>query len=238
MEENIACVLDELFLIFNFKFFGGDLKKPVITVQSNNRSRVMGWCTTKKMWRQTDTREEYFEIAVCPEYFDLGIEEIADTVLHELVHLYHLQNGIQDTSRGGHYHNRIFKEKAEACGMNCEKSPQYGWAHTSLKTETKEYIESLLLDRDALKLTRKRAFSFLPPGLGTAEGQSQGTGETAIEPPSRQSYRKYVCPACGMAVRATKDVNVKCGDCDVTMNKEAKIPKYGLAGNFKAPNEF
>ena len=31
--------------------------------------------------------------------------------------------------------------------------------------------------------------------------------------------RKYVCPVCGMIVRATKEVHIKCGDCDVELKK-------------------
>jgi hypothetical protein len=233
--ESIAIVLDELYLIFNFKFFGGDLKKPVIAAQSNQRhgGAVMGWCTTKKTWRQTDSQEEYYEIAVCPEFFDLGIAEIADTVLHELVHLHHLQNDIKDVSRGGYYHNRIFKEKAEACGMRCAKHPKYGWALTSLRPETRDFVESLVIDRDAFRLTRKRPGLPLPPGTESG-GRSPGGGQgEEAAPPPRQSYRKYVCPSCGMAVRATKDVNVKCGDCDETMEKTEKTPKSGMAANFK-----
>lgn len=31
--------------------------------------------------------------------------------------------------------------------------------------------------------------------------------------PKRSSTRKYKCPCCGNSVRATKTVNVICGDC-------------------------
>lgn len=36
------------------------------------------------------------------------------------------------------------------------------------------------------------------------------------------STRKYFCPNCGMSVRATKDVLLKCGYCDVLMKKSIK----------------
>lgn len=36
------------------------------------------------------------------------------------------------------------------------------------------------------------------------------------------STRKYFCPNCGMSVRATKDVLLKCGYCDVFMKKSIK----------------
>ncbi len=31
------------------------------------------------------------------------------------------------------------------------------------------------------------------------------------------STRKYTCPVCGQSIRATKEVNVICGDCMVKM---------------------
>lgn len=34
------------------------------------------------------------------------------------------------------------------------------------------------------------------------------------------STRKYVCPACGMSVRATRDVRLMCIDCMEVMEKE------------------
>ena len=32
---------------------------------------------------------------------------------------------------------------------------------------------------------------------------------------AKQSARKYVCPGCGRVIRATKEVNVICGDCEM-----------------------
>lgn len=42
-------------------------------------------------------------------------------------------------------------------------------------------------------------------------GGTQTGGST--EPPKRSSTRKYVCPCCKNSVRATKAVNLICGDC-------------------------
>jgi hypothetical protein len=220
--ENIVRELDDLFVIFNFKFFGGDLIKPVLAVQTNqfHRGATMGWCTSRKVWRQADLGEEYYEITVCPEFFDLGIVELADTLLHELVHLFHLQNEIQDVSRGGYYHNAAFRDKALECGMEVLQTPKYGWAFTILSDETRTFVEGLLIDREAFRLTRKRLMQLQNPANGSSGASIDPNA--GVAPPARQSYRKYVCPGCGMAVRATKDVRVKCGDCEIMMEKFAK----------------
>ena len=43
------------------------------------------------------------------------------------------------------------------------------------------------------------------------------SGEDGETPRSTSKNRsiKYVCPKCGAIIRATKKVNVVCGDCDV-----------------------
>ena len=43
-------------------------------------------------------------------------------MLHEMAHLYNLENGIKDTSRAGTYHNAKFKATAEEHGLICERS--------------------------------------------------------------------------------------------------------------------
>lgn len=45
-------------------------------------------------------------------------------------------------------------------------------------------------------------------------------GGARVLPPggkSESSTRKYVCPCCGMSVRATREVRVMCMDCDEQM---------------------
>lgn len=41
------------------------------------------------------------------------------------------------------------------------------------------------------------------------------------------STRKYFCPGCGMSIRATRDVRIKCADCDLLM-KIARKYKWEL----------
>ena len=45
--------------------------------------------------------------------------------------------------------------------------------------------------------------------LGIDEDNSDDDG-----PKKRGGYYKYKCPECGITVRATKLVNIKCSDCD------------------------
>ena len=60
-----------------------------------------------------------------------------------MVHLWNLQNGVQDTSRGGTYHNKKFKEVAEQHGLIIEQHPKYGWTLTKLNDEAQEFIRKM-----------------------------------------------------------------------------------------------
>lgn len=60
-----------------------------------------------------------------------------------MVHLQNLQDGVQDTSRSGTYHNKKFKETAEAHGLTVEKGEKYGWHKTALSPEALEFVQSL-----------------------------------------------------------------------------------------------
>jgi hypothetical protein len=220
--RNIVNELDNLFAIFNNRYFDNQLVKPVIVVQTGGRrSGILGWCTARKMWRNTASQEEYYEITICAEYLYRPVEEICETLLHEMAHLFALQRDIKDVSRGNSYHNQKFKKNAQMCGLNVAHHPAYGWAMTSLTSSARSFIEKLKLDADDFALTRKGGTSILvPPGIDGGLTTTGTTGGSEDGGKKRQSYRKYVCPVCGVVVRATKDVNVRCGDCDAKMEKD------------------
>lgn len=103
----ISC-LEELFQKFNDKFYAGKLEQPIITVSPDTTGGAYGWCTAWKAWKddvESSADEGYYEINLCAEHLNRPFEQICGTLLHEMVHLYNLYEGVQDTSRGGTYHN-------------------------------------------------------------------------------------------------------------------------------------
>ena len=216
--------LESLFFKFNRKFFSGELQKPIIAVSPDTTSGAYGWCTSWKAWKEkkdietpkkrlvdvsslntedmTKKQEEpgFYEINICAEYLARPFLEICETMLHEMVHLKNLQDNVQDTSRSGKYHNKKFKEVAEQHGLEVEKSEKYGFSTTKLKPETKQWIEDSCKDEDCFNLFRDKMLKL--PGI------------------KKQSTRKYVCPVCGVIVRATKEVRIICADCDVELEEE------------------
>jgi len=128
--------------------------------------------------------------------------EICATMLHEMAHLYNLQHGIADVSNNGYYHNKRFKYTAEAHGLIIEKHDKYGWTITTLTQETSAWLAETLGD-EAISAAR------LPEGSGGKKGGSK----------SKNRSIKYVCPECGTIIRATREVNVGCWDCDELLER-------------------
>ena len=205
----VIAELEDLFSKFNARFFADKLEKPVITVSPDHTRGAYGWCTGWKAWKAGED-EGHYEINLCAEYLNRPFEETCGTLLHEMVHLQNLQDNVQDTSRSGLYHNKKFRETAEAHGLTVEKGEKYGWHKTTLNPEALEFVQSL--GKQAfVKSLGKSGFCLVRPRTNPLKGSRKGGGS---------SSRKYVCPCCGAIIRATKEVCVICADCDCEFQEE------------------
>lgn len=192
--------LSRLYDFCNDKLFGGELTKPVITVQRDERNKTNGWWSVKKVWKEnTDDKGEH-ELNITAQQLNRPINEIAATMIHEMCHQYASVHNMQDTSRSGNYHNKLFKKIAESHGLTVECEKTIGWSVTSLTAETAAMIDEFVKDNPADIIYRLPVF----------KGESVKTSST----------RKYVCPVCGMSVRATKEVHIQCVDCNQLLQEE------------------
>ncbi len=123
--QNLETIFDKL----NALYFDGTLAKPVITVQST--PRAYGHCSTKKIWKNEAENEAMYEINIGAEFLNRPIEVTAATLLHEMVHLNCMENGISDTCQNGRYHNGNFKKECEARDLTVEYDRANGHAYTS-----------------------------------------------------------------------------------------------------------
>lgn len=204
--NRVAGYLNKLFDLLNAEFFESVLSRPTITIQS-----------TPKAYGHFSLRDDTWisknggthEINIGAGTLSRPIEEVAATLLHEMVHYYNYEMGIQDCSRGNTYHNRRFKEAAEAHGLIVSHSEKYGWSHTSPSDALLEFVlDNGLTD---ILINRNEFTGFRITGTGTHSGAEGGL------PPRTSSTRKYRCPCCGNSVRATKTVRIACMDCGVQM---------------------
>ena len=204
--NRVAGYLNKIFDLLNEEFFENELSRPTITIQS-----------TPRAYGHFSLREDTWvsklggthEINIGAGTLSRPIEEVVSTLLHEMVHYYNYERGVQDCSRGNTYHNRKFREEAERRGLIVEHSDKYGWSHTS----PSDLLLDFVLDNDLsdILINRNEFSGFQMGGTGTHNG-------TPITPTAKKSSsRKYICPCCGTSIRATKKVNIGCLDCGVPM---------------------
>lgn len=202
-----AGYLEKMFRILNNYYFNGEIEEPIITMQST--PSAYGHVTVAKAWHKANGDERH-ELNIDAGTLDRPIEDVTATLLHEMIHLYHLQNGVKDCSRGGTYHNKKFKVTAEACDLKIDYDPRIGWSITS---PTEKLIE-LIIAQGWEDICIGRMDGYVSRGTG------RGASSDNTEPPKPKktsSTRKYICPRCRMSVRATREVNLICGDCLVKM---------------------
>ena len=204
--NRVAGYLNKIFDLLNEEFFESALSRPTITIQST--PKAYGHFTLNKdTWISKNGGSH--EINIGAGTLARPIENVCATLLHEMCHYWNFENEIQDCSRGGTYHNKQFKACAEAHGLKVTHSEKYGWSHTEPNEELLDFVlDNGLTD---ILINRNELTAYTITGTGT----KNGTG--TVLPPKLSSSRKYICPCCGMTVRATKTVNIACMDCEEQM---------------------
>lgn len=205
--NRVAGYLNKIFDLLNEEFFESALSRPTITIQSTPKA-YGHFSLRDDTWVSTIGNSH--EINIGAGTLSRNIEDIVTTLLHEMVHYYNYERGVQDCSRGNTYHNKHFRDEAEARGLQVTKSDKYGWAITD-PTETildfviKNQLSDILINRN----------ENIYGGFSGTYGK--GDDGTVTITKKTSSSRKYICPCCGLSVRATKVVRIKCIDCDEEM---------------------
>ena len=131
--------------------------KVFITIQSSNKKGNLGhfWANRWDADTTKDATEKeiYHEININAERMNRPVEDVCETLLHELSHLYNNVLGIEDCN-AAQYHNKQFKGTAQMFGLNVDKFPGRGWALTSLNEDGYAAIAALNPDREALSICR------------------------------------------------------------------------------------
>ncbi len=141
-----AGYLEKIFRSLNQDYFDGELEEAIITIQST--PRAYGHVTVAKAWSRADGEQRH-ELNIGAGTLDRPIENVVSTVMHEMVHLYNLQHGIQDCSRGGTYHNKRFRDAAEQRDLHISYDSRIGWSITEPTDALIEYILRQGVERDS-----------------------------------------------------------------------------------------
>lgn len=213
-QVTIMSAVDELqrsFRGLNKLYFNGELEDVIITIQTDPRKAAYAWISLGKTWNDK-TENWYHEINMVAEWLNRDPVDVIASLLHEMCHLWNLQRGIQDCSRGGSYHNERFKEVALTHGLLCGHHKTYGWTITSANDETKAWVKENVR-AGCFRFSRIMTWKDGTPKKPTGESDA---GKPTVQKKGKSNIIKYVCPSCGLICRTSKDADgkIKCVDCD------------------------
>jgi hypothetical protein len=120
-------------LVEAFEFFNealdAHLDNPVFTLIPNRgRQSYYGWYWQGR-WK--DGKKTLPEINITADTLKRSVEEICETLIHEMVHYANNVAAVVDCNNN-QYHNKHFKSKAEMFGLTVEKVKNKGYARTAL----------------------------------------------------------------------------------------------------------
>lgn len=189
--------LERAHVFFNRTLFDGRLTgRVVVTIQTAGKRRVHGWYQAGA-WK--NGKERVAELNLSAEDLHRPVEDLLETVIHEMVHQADVEAGIEDTCDQGRYHNAAFKRSAEKAGLVCAQSAGHGWAETELGPRAREAILRFKPKKEAFRVAR------------LLTGGRRKTPTKLV---------KWVCD-CGFGVRVAKaEFNAECLDCGEQFRKE------------------
>lgn len=157
------------------------------------------------------------EVLLAGEALHLKPDAVFEVLLHEAAHGINAARGVQDTSRGGRYHNARFKSTAIEVGLTVAQMDPYGFAQTELgDLATQRYADDITKLAAAMRIARRI------PGSALSEAEVDGQTGTEGTPGAGggESQREKVRPAecgCGRRMRMAPSVfaqgPVTCGNC-------------------------
>ena len=130
--------------------FKREMPLPVITIQSKGRKNALGWFAQGQM---VEHNGKLPEINICAEHLARSPEDIAEVLLHEMVHYADALDGIPDCTVR-QYHNLNFKNRCDEIGLVCRKTHARGWSDTSLSPDLEEKVAKVGINPDAFSLFR------------------------------------------------------------------------------------
>ena len=129
-------------LVEAFEFFNAELDtqldNPVFTLIPNRgRQSYYGWYWQGR-WK--DGKKTLPEINITADTLKRSVEEICETLIHEMVHYANNVANVVDCN-ANQYHNKHFKKKAEEFGLKVEKVKNKGYARTALDEKASNLVK-------------------------------------------------------------------------------------------------
>jgi hypothetical protein len=178
-----------------------DVPEAVLVVASGSEGKRLNLGHfAPHRWQVNGT--DRHEVLVGGEGLHRGSLEVLGTLLHEAAHGLAQARSIQDTSRGGRYHNRRYATLARELGLDVTSVKPIGWSATTVPEHTAEVYAGQLEElAAALVLWRRQEHRI---GSGTRS----------------RNLLAATC-GCGRRIRVAKatiaEAPILCGLCEETL---------------------
>jgi predicted SprT family Zn-dependent metalloprotease len=192
---------NEAYAHFNDTLFGNDLPDTLITLQRRRKSR--GYFSPQRFSHRRGTGEILDEVALNPAAMqDRSDEEIASTLVHEMVHVWQEHFGKPGRGR---YHNKQWAAKMEQLGLMPSHTGQPGGKRTG-QAVSHYVIEGGPFSREWKFLADECNFTF------DYQDRLTNGPETV-----RKNRARYACPACSIHVWGKPELAILCETCGERM---------------------
>lgn len=211
--KEIVSEIEKLFEVYNNAFFDSKLELPIITIQSGfqGRRKSRGWFVNK-VWVVGGTKEVNeinLGAEIISEKTASGIPQIACTLLHEMIHLYNYNRGIQDVTTAGAHTVRNFGHVAESKGLLVTYDTSiFPFVFTEdLNDEgikiykTSNFNESLL-DKFRVEFNNSaigKKIGLVKTKTGNEDDENETT-EPEERPKKKPKQKNLFCPECNYTV--------------------------------------
>jgi hypothetical protein len=181
-----------------------DVPEAVLVVASGSEGKRLNWDHFAPHRWQVNGADRH-EVLIGGEGLQRGPSEVLGTLLHEAAHGLAQAREIQETSRGGRYHNRRYATLARELGLDVATVKPIGWSATTVPERTAAaYAGQLEELQAALVLWRRHEHRL---GAGT-----------------RSRNLLACCCPCGRKLRASRttlaEAPILCGACQEPFEPE------------------
>lgn len=180
---------------FNAELFAGTLPNVLVTLQ--RQAKAYGYFSPERFIGRA-AEEAAHELAMNPDHFGRGDEEILSTLVHEMCHVWQNTNG---TPPRKSYHDREWAAKMIAVGLQPSSTSAPGGKETGQKV-SHYIIEGGPFVQAFAKL---KATGF--------ELRWQSRADDRERQKKAASKTKYTCPQCNQNAWAKPGASLICGVC-------------------------
>lgn len=209
LEDDMAKI-NKVFEIFNEAFFENELDTPVIIVGPNLKKDYR--VDRPGKWRKkkgTKVDDELIKMVIAERVFGRETKEIYVILLTAMIMQYDLEKEVEYEAKGGkwkhlinnngHYFSKRYYLMCKQMGLEV-KHTKNGKEEVVSGKKFDEFYEYAGIE-DNFKLTYKYK-----------EDNTDDKDNKNNKKKNNQSMRAFICPACGMIIRITKngDVDIRC----------------------------